>query len=101
MNFLSCGGWGRWIYGSCAATLGAATCLSLAPPPAVGSAADTRQGGVAQLAFVGPDLDSLDFLNFVLEIDNRTGLQSSESDSPTLTPLTGGVASLRGPRSPA
>jgi peptide/nickel transport system substrate-binding protein len=60
VNILSCGGWGRWIYGSCAATLGAAVCLSLAPPPAIGSAADTRQGGVAQLAFVGPDLDSLD-----------------------------------------
>jgi acyl carrier protein len=40
------------------------------------------------------DLDSLDFLNFVVEIDNRTGLHTSESDYPQLTTLSGCVAYL-------
>jgi acyl carrier protein len=42
------------------------------------------------------DLDSLDFLNFVVEIDNRTGLQTRESDYPKLTTLSGCVEYLSG-----
>lgn len=60
MKRMHCGGLGRWMYASLALAPSAVVCLSLAPPPAVGSAADTRQGGVAQLAFVSTDLDSLD-----------------------------------------
>jgi acyl carrier protein len=40
------------------------------------------------------DLDSLDFLNFVVEIDNCTGLHTSEADYPKLTTLSGCVAYL-------
>jgi len=47
------------------------------------------------------DLDSLDFLNFVVEIDNRTGLQTSESDYPKLTTLSGCVEYLSGHPAPA
>jgi acyl carrier protein len=47
------------------------------------------------------DLDSLDFLNFVVEIDNRTGLQTSESDYPKLTTLSGCVKYLSGHPAPA
>ena len=47
------------------------------------------------------DLDSLDFLNFVVEIDTRTGLQTSESDYPKLTTLSGCVEYLTGHPAPA
>jgi len=46
------------------------------------------------------DLDSLDFLNFVVEIDNRTGLNTSESDYPKLTTLSGCVGYLSGHPAP-
>ena len=35
------------------------------------------------------DLDSLDFLNFVVALDERTGLQTREQDYPQLTTIAG------------
>jgi acyl carrier protein len=46
------------------------------------------------------DLDSLDFLNFCRG-DKRTGLQTSESDSPKLTTLSGCLEYLSGHPAPA
>ena len=40
------------------------------------------------------DLDSLDFLNFVVELDERTGLTTREQDYPELTTIAGCVAFL-------
>ena len=48
-----------------------------------------------------PVADSLDFLNFVVEIDNRTGLQTSQSDYPKLTTLSGCMGYLSGHPAPA
>lgn len=40
------------------------------------------------------DLDSLDFLNLVVEIDNRLGIHTSETDYPRLTTVENCVAYL-------
>jgi len=60
-------------------------------------------GGVAPDADLrrALDLDSLDFLNFVVGIDNRTGLQTGEPDYPKLTTLSGCVAYLSAHPAPA
>lgn len=56
----NCGGSGRWTYGSCAFALATAISLLLVQPQALGSASSARQGGIAELAFVADDVDSLD-----------------------------------------
>ena len=40
------------------------------------------------------DLDSMDFLNFVADLHDRTGLDIPEADYPLLTTLDGAVAYL-------
>jgi peptide/nickel transport system substrate-binding protein len=54
----SCGGSGRRTCASCAAALCAA--VLLAQPSAFGSDSTARQGGTAELVYVGGDIDSLD-----------------------------------------
>jgi acyl carrier protein len=61
---------------------------------AVAPGADIRGLGPDQDLRRALDLDSLDFLNFVVEIDTRTGRQTSESDYPKLTTLSGCVQYL-------
>lgn len=41
------------------------------------------------------DLDSMDFLNFVIAVHKRLGLEIPESDYPELASLNGAVAYLR------
>ena len=42
------------------------------------------------------DLDSMDFLNFVIGVHERTGIEIPEADYPRLASLDGAVAYLRG-----
>ncbi len=56
----------------------------------------------ADLATVGPhedlrealDLDSMDFLNFVIRLSQRSGIAIPEADAPRLTTLAGLVSYL-------
>jgi ABC-type transport system substrate-binding protein len=57
---MNCGGSGRWIYASLALALSAVVCLALAPPPALGSSSEARQGGTVRVALRQLDVDSLD-----------------------------------------
>jgi acyl carrier protein len=43
------------------------------------------------------DLDSMDFLNFVIGLAQRSGVQIPEADTPKLISLRGIVAYLSGP----
>ena len=43
------------------------------------------------------DLDSMDFLNFVIGLAQRSGVKIPEADTPKLTSLRGIVAYLSGP----
>lgn len=58
---------------------------------AVAPGADIRGLGPDQDLRRALDLDSIDTLNFVVEIDTRTGRQTNESDYPKLTKLSGCV----------
>jgi len=41
------------------------------------------------------DIDSMDFLNIVVEINSRTGIEIPERDYPKLSTLNGAVSYLR------
>ena len=76
------------------------------------TAAETRQLVLDTLAAIAPeadlahlpgdavlreelDLDSMDFLNFVTSLHERTGIDIPEADYPSLSTLDGAVAYLR------
>jgi acyl carrier protein len=60
--------------------------------------ADIDEVGPDETLQEGLDLDSIDFLNFVVGLHEATGLEISDQDYPRLSTLDGCVAYLRANR---
>jgi len=56
--------------------------------------ADVAEVGPDETLQEGLDLDSIDFLNFVVALHERTGLEIPERDYPRLSTLQGGIEYL-------